>query len=144
MLEPTCAIFITMNPGYAGRSELPDNLKSLFRPVAMMVANYSMIAEISLYSFGFQQARELSIKLTMCLMLASEQLSTQTHYDYGMRALKSIILAVGVRKKEDQNGDEIQIVYRSMQDSTLPNLLPEDLTIFSTILTNLFPGFQMK
>eukprot|EP01065_Artemidia_motanka_P041381 TRINITY_DN5358_c0_g5_i2.p1 TRINITY_DN5358_c0_g5~~TRINITY_DN5358_c0_g5_i2.p1 ORF type:complete len:1991 (+),score=712.52 TRINITY_DN5358_c0_g5_i2:84-6056(+) len=143
-LSKDFGVFITMNPGYAGRTELPDNLKTLFRPICMMIPDYRLIAKIMFYSEGFSAADILAQKMVQLYKLSSEQLSKQYHYDFGMRAVKSILVMAGQLKRGSPNDEEDMLLIRAMRDSNIPKFLRDDTVLFQALIRDLFPSVEIQ
>uniref|UniRef100_A0A5K3FEA9 Dynein heavy chain, cytoplasmic n=2 Tax=Mesocestoides corti TaxID=53468 RepID=A0A5K3FEA9_MESCO len=160
-VNPDMAIFITMNPGYAGRSNLPDNLKKLFRSLAMTQPDRQLIAQVMLYSQGFRTAELLSNKVVPLFKLCDEQLSPQSHYDFGLRALKSVLVSAGNVKRDriKRIKDEMQsrsetinesniaehlpeqeILIQSIMETMVPKLVAQDIPLLHSLLKDVFPG----
>ncbi|XP_030605544.1 dynein heavy chain 11, axonemal [Archocentrus centrarchus] len=144
VLKHSVGIFITMNPGYAGRTELPENLKSLFRPCAMVVPDTELICEIMLVAEGFRDAKLLAKKFITLYTLCKELLSKQDHYDWGLRAVKSVLVLAGALRRRDKTRPEDQVLMRALRDFNMSKVVTEDVTVFLGLLGDLFPGVEVE
>lgn len=146
-------IFVTMNPagkGYGGRSKLPDNLKQLFRPVAMSKPDNEMISEFLLFSEGYVSAKKLARKIVTIFTLSKQLLSPQQHYDWGLRALKTILVVAGqLLQQEFEQGTavseqkESELLIKAIRVNTMSKLTFGDAMKFDGLLNNLFMGIKI-
>lgn len=81
----------------------------------------------------------LSHKMVMLYSLSSQQLSQQSHYDFGMRAVKSVLVMAGSLKRSNLEQPEDDVLIRAMKDANVPKFLQQDLPLFLAIVQDLFP-----
>ena len=153
-VDHNAGIFVTMNPAgkhYGGRSKLPENLKNLFRPVAMSRPDNDIISEAILFSEGFRGAKELSHKLCELYLLSKRLLSSQQHYDWGLRAMKAVLNTGGKlvqqAKLKLSSGEiglqaETEILIQSVRVNTLSKLTFTDARMFLGLIGDVFPGIS--
>nr|XP_049696661.1 dynein axonemal heavy chain 2 [Helicoverpa armigera] len=142
-LDPNCGIFITMNPGYAGRTELPDNLKSMFRPIAMCVPDSLIIAENTLFSDGFTAYKVNAKKVFTLYQLAMQQLSKQEHYDFGLRSMVALLRYAGIKRRAYPHLPEQEMVILAMRDMNVARLTAKDVPLFDGIMQDIFPDVEI-
>ncbi|KAG5419290.1 DYN1 [Candida metapsilosis] len=145
-VNPDTALFVTMNPGYAGRNQLPENLKKLFRTFQMVKPDVQIIIEVLLTSMTFKFAQDLSKIVAQFFSEILFKVSNQKHYDFGLRAIKTTLSMCGNLKYKDTSEEEAvkvreyEIVKQSIHQTVLPKLISDDIEAFSTLQELCFPN----
>lgn len=140
-VHPDTGVFVTMNPHYAGRNELPENLKRLFRAVAMDTPDLVHIAHVLLAAAGFDDAQAVAETLVRVFAGLRALLGAQPHYDFGLRALKSVLSCCSRDKSAAfKNASENALAVGALRTVVAPRLTRADNTRFEALVAKHFPN----
>ena len=109
----------------------------------MVVPDFNQIAEIMMVAEGFTDARLLARKFITLYSLCKELLSKQDHYDWGLRAIKSVLVVAGTLRRGDPNRPEDQVLMRALRDFNIPKIVTDDLPVFMGLIGDLFPALDV-
>ena len=149
IIKSTFAAFATMNNIKMGRNELPENVKSYFRPITIIHTDSLTVIRVLLYVLDFRYTEVIARKVHTLFEQCGEVLSCLRHYDFGMRCMKTSLLQAGeVHAKETRRGTgesflsasaEEVIVASAIAESILPRLVEADCVAFKHLLAEVFP-----
>jgi dynein heavy chain len=131
----------------------------------MVVPDFDLICEIMLVAEGFLEARLLARKFitlyTLCRELLSKQVrfdvrvittvllylcyvcTCKDHYDWGLRAIKSVLVVAGSLRRGDPERPEDQVLMRALRDFNTPKIVTDDTPVFMGLIGDLFPALDV-
>lgn len=136
-------ICVNINPRRSEYTDLPANLKVLFRSVSIIAPDIERIAEIALFAGGFLHAKDLAVKLSVSYKLLSEFLERKNRYNLGLSSLKTVVETAIDMKRNLPEENEYTLLLRSMIDINIPQLCNTDILIFQDVMQDVFPESVM-
>ena len=131
-------VTITQNSSYIGRTQIPDSLRVLFRPVSLVSPDWMTIAEVRLASYGFK-SKELAVPLVSVLKTATTQLPGERHYSFGLRSLVAV-LDLAQEKLTEEGRDEKIVLVEAIRAILTPRLCLPDVQRLDRVIDTHFPG----